>query len=512
MNIKINYGTGVTTLPTAALESLDRATKADIKLLFLLCSEPQLLAGESLDACIDRLAQRIGISAVQVGASLAFWRGAGVMDIEDTAETAPGQTSAPTVEEPTSPPPSSEASPIPAQEIVENPPSSVANSQPAVSVQNITVTRSKTRLLDELPNYSTDELEQFLSEQSDVSNYLDECQAIWGGIFNPRDMTLVISLVNTWGFSWDYVIALLAYANKYFKERDNQGKSLHFVYRMATNYHKEGILTEEALRQKFVEEERMKDFEHRIRVMFGLGERNLTPREKKYFSTWLYEYKYGLDIVEMAYNITVDTKGSPNMSYTNGILKHWYEDGLATVEDISTKRANDQAILDQARESSITPDNAKEIVAGRLASNANKSPTVAVGASDIGIIRRLLNLGNRVLTEGEISAFTKWRAEFGFRYEIIYYAYQITLENRREYSLPFMDAILSKWSAQKLTTMEQIKAYDKGFKEERERARNKTKPPLNAPTENSSFDTGDFFLAAVKRSFGEDFDPSILNQ
>ena len=34
----------------------------------------------------------------------------------------------------------------------------------------------------------------------------------------------------------------------------------------------------------------------------------------------------------------------------------------------------------------------------------------------------------------------------------------------------------------------------------------------NAPADNNSFDTGDFFLAAVKRSFGEDFDPSILNQ
>ena len=75
-----------------------------------------------------------------------------------------------------------------------------------------------------------------------------------------------------------------------------------------------------------------------------------------------------------------------------------------------------------------------------------------------------------------------------------------------------MDAILSKWNERKLTTVEAIKAYEKGFREERERARSKTKAPLNAPSDNSSFDTGDFFLAAVKRSFGEDFDPSILNQ
>ena len=78
MNIKINYGTGVATLPTAALESLDRATKADIKLLFILCANPFLLSGDSLDASVDRIALQAGVSPAQVGASLAFWRGAGV--------------------------------------------------------------------------------------------------------------------------------------------------------------------------------------------------------------------------------------------------------------------------------------------------------------------------------------------------------------------------------------------------------------------------------------------------
>jgi DNA replication protein DnaD len=77
-----------------------------------------------------------------------------------------------------------------------------------------------------------------------------------------------------------------------------------------------------------------------------------------------------------------------------------------------------------------------------------------------------------------------------------------------------MDAILSRWHARKLTTLEEIRAYEQGFKEERERdkAGSKPKPPLNAPARNSSFDTNEFFMAAVKRSFGDDFDPSILEQ
>lgn len=512
MNIKINYGTGVATLPTAALGSIDRATKVDIKLLFLLCAEPYLLTGENREACIARMGERAGMSVPQVESSLAFWRGAGVLDLdEEVGNHAPAEP--PQADEGSAPAPQAEEAAAAAPVAEQMPAVPVGSDRPTVTV---TVTRAKSRMLDEIPNYTTDELDQFLSEQSEASVYLGECQAIWGGMFNTREYGLIIALVRDYGLSWDYVLTLLAYGSKYFKERDNQGKSLNFVYRMAVTLHKEGIVTDEALRQRFVEEERMRDFEHRLRAMFGLGERNLSPKEKKFFSTWRYEYKYDIEIIEMAYNITVDTKGSPQMNYINGILKHWYEDGLSTVEAIVARREQDSAAVRSAKEGKMTPDNARETVESILASegaDASKSaPRSTNMAQDIGILRRLMGLGNRMLTDGETAAFTKWRTEYGFRYELIYYAYQITLENRREYSLPYMDAILSKWHARKLTTMEEIKAFEQGFKQERDKARAKSKAPLNAPTQNSSFDTNEFFMAAVKRSFGEDFDPTIFEQ
>jgi DnaD/phage-associated family protein len=260
----------------------------------------------------------------------------------------------------------------------------------------------------------------------------------------------------------------------------------------------------------------MNDFERRIRTMFGLGERNLTPKEKKCLSTWIYEYQYDIEIVEMAYNITVDTKGTPNMSYTNGILKNWYEDGLTTKDAIIAKREAENSAVKAIREGDLTPDSVTAAVESILNTEPRGSaaPHPGNAAKDLNILRRLLNLGNRMLTDGETVAFTRWRAEFGFRYEIIYYAYQITLENRREYHLPYMAAILSKWHAQNLTTMEAIRVYDKGFKENKERAKQRAgaKAPINAPQQNSSYDTNDFFMAAVKRSLGEDFDPSVLDQ
>jgi DnaD/phage-associated family protein len=184
------------------------------------------------------------------------------------------------------------------------------------------------------------------------------------------------------------------------------------------------------------------------------------------------------------------------------------------LESIIARREQDDNVIRSIKEPKVTPDNAIETV-GNILSSApveKKAMPSSNPAMEIGVIRRLLGLGNRMLTDGEINAFTKWRHDYGFRYELIYYAYQIMQENGCEYSLPYMDAILSRWHARKLTTMEEIKAYEQGFKEERDKARSKPKPPLNAPAQNSSFDTNEFFMAAVKRSFGDDFDPSILEQ
>ena len=501
MNIKINYGTGVATLPTIALKSLDRATKADIKLLFLLCAEPYLMAGENRDACICRISERVGISVGQTESSLAFWRGAGVLDMDEEEETTPS----PLAEE------SCQASETATPIAAETKPEPAAESAPAVPT--VTVTRAKTRMLDEITNYSAEEMDKILSENQETGNFLNECQNVWGKIFNLHDDSLIIDLVKNWGFSWDYVLSLLAYVNKYFQERDNQGKTLSYVHRMAMSYHKEGILTVEALQEKFVDQDRMNEFEKRIRPMFGLGSRTLTPREKKYFSAWLYEYKYSIEIIEMAYNIAVDTKGTPQINYINGILKNWYEAGLTTLEEITAKREKDNQTVRNIKEGKLTPDNALENVESILKSESDTlgAPRSGNISQDINILRRIMNLGNRMLTEGEIAAFTKWRMEYGYRYEIIFHAYQINLENKREYSLPYMDAILTKWHDQKLTTLDAIRAYEKGYKEDKQKKKPSSSGNGNGAHPEGSFETEDFFAAAVKRSFGEDFDPSILN-
>jgi DnaD/phage-associated family protein len=112
-------------------------------------------------------------------------------------------------------------------------------------------------------------------------------------------------------------------------------KSLHYVESMAFSLYEENVFDLGSLNAKLQSLELLAQAEGQLRTMFGMGERALTPKEKKSFSTWLYDYKYDLDIIRHAYEITVDAKGKPSIPYMNSVLANWNAAGLQTLAAIN---------------------------------------------------------------------------------------------------------------------------------------------------------------------------------
>ncbi len=329
MNILIHYGTAVATVPTSALGVMERATKNDLKVLLTLCADPTLLSGDSFGACVGNLAIRLNCTPAQIETSLSFWRGAGVLNIVGEGVSLP--TVQPTASEPV-------------------PTASAEIQQPEAKGKQETSTAPKPRPAPELPRYTSAELAVLLESREETAAYLKECENIWGKMFNPHEYNIVLALVDYLGLEWDYVLALLSYAAKYYRERDNQGKSLSYVERMAFSLHKEGIVTTEALQNRFKEMENMATLEYKLRKLFGMGEGALTPTQKKMFSTWVYEYRFDMEIIRMAYNRAVDNTGSSKinklMNYVNRTLGAWNEDNLRTPEQIEAADAAFRAARD----------------------------------------------------------------------------------------------------------------------------------------------------------------------
>lgn len=175
--------------------------------------------------------------------------------------------------------------------------------------------------------YTNDELARIL-EMNVRSEFIDEAQKIMGKIFNKNEVGKLVGITEQLGFEPEAVLAILSYCVRLEK------KSLSYAEKIAISFHDEDIFTAEEIHARIDQLEKRNSAQERIRGLFGFGGRALTTSEKKLFAAWTEDFGYSFEIIQKAYEITVDTIHEPAPKYTNGILKKWYENGLETTEQI----------------------------------------------------------------------------------------------------------------------------------------------------------------------------------
>lgn len=106
-----------------------------------------------------------------------------------------------------------------------------------------------------------------------------------------------------------------------------------------------------------------------------------------------------------------------------------------------------------------------------------------------GKIRTMFGLGSRAFTTKEETMINNW-ASYGYGEDIIRRAYDITVGTAKEASIPYANSILKCWHSEGLDTAAQIDAKLDAEREKKGQA-----------VMTGSFDTDDFFEAALKRSY-----------
>lgn len=104
-----------------------------------------------------------------------------------------------------------------------------------------------------------------------------------------------------------------------------------------------------------------------------------------------------------------------------------------------------------------------------------------------GSIRRIFGIGTRALTSKEKREISAWVHDMKCPVEVIEKAYEVTCDATGKPSLHYANSVIERWHAEGLLTIEAIEAsYKKDTTEQ-----------------GSSFETDEFFEAAVRRSLGE---------
>ena len=287
IRIDINYGNGVAVLPASALAFVDKAKKFDIKVLLLIASSDRYRTGKYEQLIADELS----CEASDVQSSIAFWNGTGVISLGEGEQT----------------------------------PKAVDKNEKS-SEDGI----KKRAKVTELPQYTSAELNALLQKHNNVVGLIDECQNVLGKVFTAADIKVLMGLVDYLGLDNDYILVVMHYAAR------NDMKSLRYIEKVAISCIDDGFTDAKVLQKALYAREEKAQIETKIKNIFGLGARKLTSKEQKQVDAWVNTYKYDLDVIEKAYEITVAATSKPSVHYANAILEKWFAEGIKNIDEVNS--------------------------------------------------------------------------------------------------------------------------------------------------------------------------------
>lgn len=146
------------------------------------------------------------------------------------------------------------------------------------------------------------------------------------GIMSPSWYSDIDLWFKKYNFDEEVMIALFQYCF--------EKSALHknYVKAVADAWYSNNIKTFSDLEEYDENNEKVKKIKKNISKKLGLS-RHLTQYEEAYIEKWLNDYKYNLDIIELALKKTT-SKSNPNFDYIDKIITDWHDRKLLSSDDI----------------------------------------------------------------------------------------------------------------------------------------------------------------------------------
>lgn len=254
-------------LPREVQKHLKNATDVELKVLIYLFANPDDTPGEA--------ARELGFTVGDVEAAVAFWRGAGIIELTGTKES-----------------------------------------------------KKNTSNISLYQNYDSDVLSNALEKDSEFRELCNTIGDLTERILNKNDYNSLYYLYDYVGLPADLICGIAQYCMQ------EKKFSMQYMMKTALGMYDEGIDTYEKLEQLLAKKEKAKTGIGMLRKLCGMGDRELSAKEAEYANNWFIRWDMPFELIKLAYDKTVDNTGKVKFSYMNSILKCWYENGYRTVEDV----------------------------------------------------------------------------------------------------------------------------------------------------------------------------------
>ncbi|MBP0957021.1 MAG: DnaD domain protein [Oscillospiraceae bacterium] len=290
MDYKINWdcSEGVFAVPDAAAEGLKLASGKAVKVLIYFMKYRKA----------PETPEDIGVSEEDVEDALSYWEQLGVLKKSEGGAS---------VQKPVSEAKSAE----PVRIIAPLP-------EPAAAFPEKPVIKPRKALLPT-------EIAERIAASEEIDFLFKSAEQSLGRVLTFDDQRTILWFYDHLGMSADIIIMLIACCCSI--GRGNMGK----IEKIALDWHEKNITTHEQAENEMLALQKAFSFEGKVQSRLKLQSK-LTASQKKYIGDWS-NMDVTVDMVELAYDKTVDGIGKVSFNYMDKILRTWHENGITNAED-----------------------------------------------------------------------------------------------------------------------------------------------------------------------------------
>ena len=170
--------------------------------------------------------------------------------------------------------------------------------------------------------YSPKELAQKIDSDSDLKMLCESMEELLAKPLTHSNLGDIVEMYEHLELS-PAVIMMIA---EYCKGRGKTASA--YILKVAANWFEEGISDFESVERKIINSTNYFSFESKLKRIIGI-ETNTTKKQREFFEKWQM-YGFSDDMLELAYDKTVNNCDRFSIAYMNKILTSWFENGIKT--------------------------------------------------------------------------------------------------------------------------------------------------------------------------------------
>lgn len=259
------------------------------------------------------------------------------VEFADEVEVKPVAEAAPVAEQPQAPAaPASEA----------------AAGNPAIVPPTVAAANGTPKKREHI-RYAYEECMDMLSEDADLRQMLTVIEGFFSKPLNHTDVAVFVTLVRYYGLPTGCVAMLVEYCLSIGK------LSIAYIEQTGRGWAQDEINTIDRANEKIRSLRSAHSAWVTVRTALDIPERKPSAKESELSVQWVETMKLGVDLIKLAYDRCIDTKGKLSMSYMNGILANWYRSGITTADaalaDMRSASAGKSSGGDAAKQGRYAP-------------------------------------------------------------------------------------------------------------------------------------------------------------